>query len=277
MRAVRSRVVALWLAAVAVVAAVDDPADPAAAQSGSAPALYNAWIRFYAGFDRGAAADLAAGEPKATRSRGEVLLERGRVERALLLGLRGGGGEIAYATAGNLDLAHPGALSFWIRAVAWQGKAAAGESGYVRFLRIPGVGRSVFVVERDVRQPGSDQEKFIIGFFDLSGGEKHYLSLRAGPRWTPEAWHLIVVAWDAVGFAVSVDGGPFTRKAVPSGRIRADFGDLPAGATWLVGDETRESTLLDELTIYARQLSDEEARRLYDAGLDANATSAPSP
>jgi hypothetical protein len=145
----------------------------------------------------------------------------------------------------------------------------------VRFVRVPGTDRSAFIVERDTRNASSEREKLIVGFFDLQGGEKHFLSLQTGPRWRNGTWHLVVVTWDRTGFAVSVDGGPFTRKAVPSGRIPAAFGALSAEATWLVGDTNRESTLLDELAVYSRPLSDEEARRLYEAGLGSDATSAP--
>jgi hypothetical protein len=244
---------------------------------GPAPLLFDAWVRFHAGFDAGLAADRSAGKPEPIEHKGSAASTADDRGGALRLGVGGGGTQLTWETAGNLDLARPGALACWVRGLGWQAEAPPGDSGYVRLVRVPGAGRSVFLVERDVRRAGATSEAFVVGFFDLAGGEEHSLVLRPGPLWRPTDWHLLVVTWDARGFAVSVDGAALVRQAVPEGRIRANFADLPdgagsAGAAWIVGDAARESTLLDDLTVYARVLDDDEVRRLYAAGRAAGFT-----
>lgn len=241
-----------------------EPSDPAAPPAASAPSLLGPWISFYAGFEEDVVAELASGEPRPRQVQGRTVFDRGRVGRALRLGVAAGGARIDYPLASNLDFSRPGALSFWISPRGWQAKAPPGDSGYVRFLHVVGRERSVFLVQREPRR--TMQEALALGFFDLPGGEKHFLQIEAGPRWGSREWHLLVVDWDAAGFALSVDGAPFVRKGVPGERIRAFFGRPVPDATLVVGGRSREFSLLDELTIYARPLGDADVAALWQRG-----------
>jgi len=253
---------ALALAACAPAGTSAPAADPAASPPGTAPSVLGPWISFHAGFEGELGAELAVGRPEPSRVQGAPVYDDGVHGRAVGIGVSEGGLRLEYPLAGNLDLASPGALSFWVSPRGW--RAAAGASGYVRFVRVGGRGRGSFVVQRDVRRRAGEQ--LVVGFFDLHGGERHFVQPVVGPRWEPGSWHLLVVAWDTDGVAVSVDGAPFVRESVPRGRIAAEFGAPGAADAFVVGDRTQESFLLDDLAVYTRPLREADVGKLWVGG-----------
>ena len=238
------------------------PADPAGAAPRSAAALFGPWLSLYASFDRGAEADLASGAPKPHRLDGRARFEPGLLGKALRLGVGAGGTRLDFPMRGNLDLRAPGAVSFWVTATGWRPKAPPGER-YVRLLRLTGRPGAVFVVERDLRE--GKQERLLVGFFGLVGGDQRFLLRQVGPFWRPGDWHLLAVNWDSAGFELSVDGGPWVRKVVPGDRIARSFDSSDPKASIALGDQTLEFSHLDDFAVYTRPLSQDDVAALWAA------------
>jgi hypothetical protein len=246
-------------------AAAADSLDPASGlKPGSSPTLLNDWIRFYASFDHGATgAELASGSAEPTSVQGNPRFDVGILGTALRVG--GDGAELRFACQGNLELAKPGALSIWVAPREWSDTSSA----YVRFVRVTGQANAVFVLERDVRASGNTRETLIAGAAGFPGGQQSLLILPIGARWRAADWHLLVIDWDATGFALSLDGTPFVRHAVPGQSMERAFPAGQSGAVFVVGDTGAESSLVDDLTVYERPLADEEVAQLFAAARSA--------
>lgn len=223
-----------------------------------------AWASFKVSFDADTRADLAAGPRSPVSVEGSPVLEAGRFGRALRLGVGAGGARVDYPLAGNVEFAQPGGLSFWVSPRGWRDRTPSGRNGTVRFLRVTSRDRSVLVVQRDARR--ADRDRIMVGFSDSPKGESYFLDLATETSWREGEWHLIVLAWDDAAFAVSIDGGPFSRKAVPIGRLAASFGKPGPKAVLALGDPATESTLIDEIVGFTRPLRDEDAATLWAVG-----------
>lgn len=263
------RGVALGLALAVVAIGGTSAAQPLEKRSpappGSAPAMLNPFIAFYAGFDAGSvSADLAAGDPQPLAVEGTARFVRGRIGQALVIGGEKGGMRAHYRAEDNLDLSRPGALSFWISPVRW---IKPGESEkrdimglFVRHARNGGS----FAVNRtgfSVNPPRKDH--LLAGFFQLPGITQAFVEVHGTDAWRDGAWHLVVLCWSRTGFGLSIDGANFepAEFAVP---IPAESFNFPGRESeFLVGNLSAETTALDELTIYTRPLRFEEARALY--------------
>ena len=83
--------------------------------------------------------------------------------------------------------------------------------------------------------------------------------MRGTEKWPPGKWRLVVANWNWPSMSLSVDGGEFSPLTVRQSPTADLFGSIVVGASG------GEKTLLDELTIYRRPLSLQEAKRLYEA------------
>ena len=161
---------------------------------------------------------------------------------------------------GNLDFGLPGSLSFWVAASNWSGS----DTAVVPFARAAGLGRSGFVVERDPRTEQQPGESLFVGFFGVDGSLQRYVSLISSRRWRAGEWHLVVVNWDLHGIAGSLDGAPLVRQAMPEGWIAASFPPNPGRpARWILGDSRVATSVIDEVRVYRRRLTDVEIARLF--------------
>lgn len=269
---------AMLLACVACGLACAGPARSAPAEvvaPGSAPALLNESIVFFAGFDRGSVeADLALGRAKPLRSEGEVRFVPGRFGDALLIGggaksakgAKGGSGvRLEYAASEHLDFGRPGALSFWVKPMRWT-DPALGKRGYVKFVTVP-ARKGSFVVQR----MGLDRElrrkdRFMAGAFKLPRTNHFYLSKAGTEDWDDERWHLVVINWTPDSLALSLDGEAFTTRPAPGGLEIDAFRTAQTPLRFIVGDRhAAETSAIDEVTLYSHPLSEEEVAALAGA------------
>ncbi len=236
---------------------------PPIVEPGGAAAVLNESIVFYASFDHGRVdADLALGRAEPLGVGGTLRFVEGRFGGGLLLGAGGGGARLEYAARDHLDFTRPGALSFWIRPRSWIPPSAE-RRGYVRFLTVP-VHPASFVVQRmgfdrDLDRP----ERLIVGVFGLPGVQPTYVEMSGSEGWRSDRWHLVVANWDRYGFEVSLDGQPFERRAAAD---RLDYGALveDGGApVFVLGNNTEETTAIDELTLYAHPLEMKDVAKLH--------------
>jgi len=77
--------------------------------------------------------------------------------------------------------------------------------------------------------------------------------------WSIGKWRLLVANWNWPDMAFSVDGGPFQIGSLKSSPHEAEFGHL------LIGSPSGEKTLLDEIYIFRRPLTEAEAKAIYEA------------
>jgi hypothetical protein len=253
---------ALGIAAMLVASAAAGQQAPVV-EPHSAPALLNESIVFFAGFDRSrASADLAVGRAEPLRVEGKLRFVPGRFGQALLLGAGGGGARLTYPAEGHLDFRRPGAFSFWVRPFDWR-DATEASRGYVVFVHVP-ARRGGFVVERmgfDRAKRGPD--RLIVGAFDLPQTKRLFVGFDGTESWDSHTWHLVVVNWDRHGFAVSLDGEPFVRRAEPRGFESEAFVDVKGPRSFRIGDLRSETSAIDELAIYALPLEAADAARLF--------------
>lgn len=212
------------------------------------------WVRFHASFDENVAADGPNGSSidPVVAPGSTARYMRGRVGSALQIGGPAGRPDhLTYRIAGRQQLAATGSMSFWVAPIVWG--SAPGGADYVPFIRIQGRD-AMFLVERDRRAPGAAREKLIAGLFSTRGGSSYPLIVTLDTIWGSGQWHLIVVNWDETGFALSIDGRPEIRRALPVGTFARTFDVERPGASLIVGNKARDSTALDELKLYGVDL-----------------------
>lgn len=211
------------------------------------------WVTFRLTFDGDSLTpDMAAGAATFTLH-GRPRFAPGVKGRALLAG--DGSGSGMYPRAGNAPLASRGAISVWICPVAW----TRGNGGNTVVLMTT---NSSFYLQRQgplhnaegvcTRNEGL---QFLM-LSDVTGNN----CLMFGTEGFPQGkWRLLVANWSWPVMQFSLDGGEFQSLTVKQSPTEAEFGGL------IVGAADGEPTLIDELTIYRRPLSLQEARSIYSA------------
>ncbi len=167
---------------------------------------------------------------------------------ALRSGRAGGGEQLILPAAGRVDLTAPGAITLGVAPEHWV-RGSGGE--YVAFVAVNGRDGSTFLVERDRPEEGRG-ERLLVGFFELRGRIDYALELPLDASWVSLRRHTLAVSWDSTGFAASIDGAPFVRKAVPFELIVAAF--EPSASTLVIGSGGAETTWIDSLRVFRRSL-----------------------
>ncbi len=193
--------------------------------------------------------DMAAGAAK-PQVFGRPRYAAGVHGRALVAG-DGSGGAI-YERARNAPLSTRGAVALWVKPVSWTRR----NGGNTVFLMTT---NATFYLQR--QGPAHNAEGQVtrhegVQFLLLAKSTDH-LSLMDGTAGWPARWRLIVANWSWPTMSWSIDGGPFASATAKAPPAASDFGNLIVGA----GDG--EATLLDELTIFRRPLTQDEAKALY--------------
>ncbi len=209
-------------------------------------------VLLYAGFE-GSADAVAAGSRKAVGREGGPKFAAGRRGQALLSG--DGAGYVEYASGPDL-LAGRGSIELWFCAQDWDGTDEK------------------FHVFCEAKEPGwlvlykyYRPSEGLSGVFLLSGDGKawRYAKQDLG-RIRRGEWHHLVATWNAREQALYLDGKP-------SQRIRNPHVPPPFAGPLMVGDRpwhvARDGrSLVDELYVYGRALSETEVRWAHEHGLD---------
>lgn len=241
-----------WLTVVTagLAAAVpDDPrADPYYADE-RLRALMD-WVTFQVTFDGGSLVpDMALGQGT-VRTLAEPSFEPGVKGLALVAGE--GGGQGLYPRGANAPLATRGAISVWVKPVGWTRVNAP--NGIILVTS-----NASFYLQRQGPAHGPDgratRHEGLQFIARPKGNQK--LCMMSTATWPNDRWKLIVANWSWPAMSVSLDGGEFLNATHPGPLDEADFGDL------VIGNKGAEKTVIDELTIYRRPLTLDEARLLY--------------
>jgi len=227
-------------------------------------AILNSEITLYASFDTDTAvADLANGGTAPLKITGKMKTAPGRYGKAIVLGGPDPIG-VHYPLFRNINLAAPGALSFWIAPQTWVRRGEAEERPYLFLLTTYGTKGGVIHIERMgfAANPKRD-DVFISGYFGFPGMKNamngHYGTI----DWEPGRWHLFVMNWDRNGCAASMDGGPLQRAEFSRPITAEDFPQEDRKMAFVLGCGGPETTLVDELVFYRRPLDETEIAALF--------------
>lgn len=205
------------------------------------------WVSFHQSFDHSSfVPDMAAGEWKAS-VHGKPELADGLSGKALVAGT----GAVMYLGARNWTIATRGAVSFWLCPVHWDHRNA----GNTNLLLS---GSSALYLERQgpLFSPDGQLQRGEVLLFGLQQGPKGNAAA-ACSHWKDGEWHLIVANWSWPRIELSVDGDAFAGVELRGKPEAGLFGDF------MLGSVGGDPTLMDEVMLYRRPLTAEEARILY--------------
>lgn len=204
--------------------------------------------------------DLVAGDPIEPKVRGSLnkvfaapVFTDGVIGRGLVLGT----GDATFPLPTPNPLLTRGAIAVWLKPETWNRDAGVN----VNVIRTP---TNVFVVQR--QGPKHDPAGKVLRHENLSAsatpsaGERRLSVYRPVPE--NGAWNLIVVNWAWPTFSISVNGNPFVSRSLPR-----TPDDPDAFASVIVGSfhgREDERAILDELYLFSRPLTREEALLLYN-------------
>lgn len=239
----------------ATVAAADNQVGPRKTPYARMPELAELmdWVTFAMTFDgERFAPEMAAGDAVNQRT-SNAEFTRGVAGLAAVIG-GGHGGAGLFARAGNFPVERQGAVSLWICPLEWNHTNDAN----VTFVT---TSNAAFYVQRQgplYKPDGQAQRHEALQFLCLSPQTGHTHVAQDCHGWKNGEWHLLVANWRWPQMEFSVDGGPFAAKAVVRMPAEDTFGNLCVGA------QHGPRTLLDEVFIYRRPLSENEVKVIWE-------------
>ncbi|MBI4027861.1 MAG: LamG domain-containing protein, partial [Verrucomicrobia bacterium] len=216
---------------------------------------------FYASFDQGFEADRAAGDDRAITSTFQEFAAAYKkqfpqpgddgdtsacTENALQPGVRGRALRygVSFPQKDNISLVE-GALEFWFQPLNWSNA----QTYHVGIASGPFM---LYVLNTGVLQPGG--LPLVVWFND-----KTYLPFGSFV-FAPEEWHHVIVAWKGATMKLYLDGEPVNCGGPVGGTLERLAADWSANS-WPL--QLAGFNAYDELYIYNRMLTDEEAANCY--------------
>jgi len=208
---------------------------------------------FRASFDRGVDADTAVGSVKAL-PQGEVVLTKGIKGQGVLVN----GGpkcELKYESAGNLN-GKEGTISLW---ACSKGFTLDDEFFHVFFdsYDSPMKNGDALILYKHFKTYNTVQ----LLIRPRGENSQAYSSAKRDFRWRPGEWHHLAAVWGNGSLCFYVDGDKMTERAYP-GEFTGFGKFFYIGAShnrWSFRPPAPD-TIVDEVRIYNRKLSDEEIR-----------------
>ncbi|MBC8134033.1 MAG: hypothetical protein H7X95_13700 [Deltaproteobacteria bacterium] len=200
-------------------------------------------LSFYMGFQTtSSTADIAGGSGTAADPSATILQGSGLFGQAANANTPG----LTWAKKGNLDLARPGSLAFWIKPNQW-----TANSSQIPLVAIDGSRKLVVVAN-----PGG-----LIAHFEIWNTPTHTAVAQGSTSgWpTDTSWHLVIVTWGTESIGISFDGAtPATAPASWMPGLRGS--DSDAGSIFFGGGG---QFWIDELMAFNRQLWQHEIQWLW--------------
>ena len=223
--------------------------------------------------------DLSLGAVEPLSITGKASFVDGIYGKALLLG-GDGGIQVKYHSACNVDLTRPGALSFWMAPEDWlQPGEEVKERPYLRFFHLQGAGAGYFFIQRqgfvNKTLPNGKLSKrsdmFQAGMYSFADWKNQLLGAYDTLNWQNGEWRFFVINWDRNGMSLHVNSKLKNQTRYSRVLDEKDFPDKKSpSAFFRIGTgKSRETTRLDDLIVYRRNLNEEEIRKLYQAGVPA--------
>lgn len=212
-------------------------------------------ISFYVNFDDDTVNPAMAG--------GEKILKMPPKDTGFAPGLFGKGlrfGRASYHCPGNMDFSKPGTLVYWMSPAAdWP---AEGKYPYLfPLIAFPG-GGSKIVQGRQNGDYGKTRVYVNVETPDRKDWISNGISGGSGPEWTKGSWHMITFTWTPQSVGISIDGKPVHETTLKHPLANSE-GDWFMFTTQFK-DEGEHQTMIDEIMIFNRKLTDEELKNLYE-------------
>ncbi|MFA6928798.1 MAG: LamG-like jellyroll fold domain-containing protein [Lentisphaeria bacterium] len=246
---------------------------PMAAAENSALALLDREIIFSLNFDDGTLyPEMSLGEVEPANVSGNPIFVAGRFGQALLLGGENGV-RVHYRAWKNIDFSMPGAMSFWLAPEQWLQPGEVDERPYLRFFHLQGTGAGYIFMQRQgfvnkTRTDGSISKRgdmFQVGYYSFSKWKNRLLGAYNTINWPKDEWRFFVVNWDRNSASLSINGKTCAQIQFARPIVNEDF-PKPENPkfNFVIGNGTsQETTKLDELIIYRRNLAPEEIGQIY--------------
>jgi hypothetical protein len=208
-------------------------------------------VSFFLSFDNETfTPDIAAGEGE-PQIAGKPAFAPGVAGQSLLIGEGGAG--VLFRRNGNFPITRRGAISMWICPQRWD----HARDDNVEFLM---TSNASFYLQRQgplYRPDGQAQRLESLQLLCLASDTGRAYLDHSCSDWKNNQWHLVAANWNWPVLELSVDGAPFQAKAVINTPTGETFGDL------VIGAQHGPQTLLDEVTIYRRPMTETEVRLLW--------------
>ena len=232
------------------------------------PRLFADECTFYLSFDYGDVnADIAIGDNKGVPQPKDkkAVFQPGLQGQALLAG-----GDsvqsVSYKPPGNFSYVRPGTLSLWLQPVKWKrGDALPPDPLHPNSAGYRGVTYAIFFmayyaggymgIERMTPAYTSQPDSLLFWSFQTPKGPNS--SFRVLMDWADGVWHHVVLTWRGQEITLYVDGVR-TGSIFLKTPIHADG----TGAPFQIGGAS-EPTLIDEVSLYSRALSEQDVKKLY--------------
>jgi len=211
-------------------------------------------ITFHLSFDKKTpSADMALGEADPAR-KADLPVE-------YVPGIFGGQalktGSFYFKTSKNFHPNKPGSLIVWVSPADWPEKAPTPqtkEPGFSVFGCGLGLGKQF-------NQRWGCSTVNVTCKYSKSCKSIHAFGTGNAKQWKNGTWHLLVAVWELKRIGISVDGSPLKWEQLPEKSV--EHGLMRVGP----GFKTDYNTVIDELTILNRVLTDGEITKLYQDGL----------
>lgn len=168
-----------------------------------------------------------------------------------------------------------GSLACWIKPVKWVKREEADSRGYIVFFRVS-IGGGAFIIQRQGFQKNPNRMDYLLLMLNRVTEGTPLAVGDVTDKWEDETWYFLVMNWNTLGFSYSINGKELKTLKYPRELTENDFGSsepftIGAGGG---GTDLNELTLIDEITVFSRELNQTEIRRLYSSGLERSENNA---
>ncbi|MDD5704397.1 MAG: hypothetical protein PHR35_00615 [Kiritimatiellae bacterium] len=171
--------------------------------------------------------------------------------------LKFGAGIGTYAATGNITLSTCGAVSFWIKPVAWREHGDGGMTYFCTEFASIGVERLAGEIDRDGRLLANESN---LAWISPAPGARN-LTAGQGGLLENGKWHFLVFNWAWPTFSLSINGGAPSTQSLSQLPVQAVVGQK----VFHLGSKGKPApTLMDEVMIFSRPLNAAEIRLIYE-------------
>lgn len=217
--------------------------------------------------------ELSLGEVEPLSVKGTAEFLDGPFGKALLLGGQDGI-TLQYHALQNIDLSRNGALSFWLAPKDWIQAGEASSRPYIRFFNMNSAGAGYFFIQRQGfvnpteknGKSGRRGDMFQVGLYAFKDMKNALTGSHNTLNWKNGEWRHFVINWNRSGMTLSINGKSATQKQFSRALNNEDFKENQNKKIhFRIGyGKAKETSLFDELTIYKRNLNEDEIKFLYE-------------
>jgi hypothetical protein len=168
-----------------------------------------------------------------------------------------------------------GSICFWVMPQSWIQRGTSDSRSYIVFLRAT-VGNGSLIIERQGFSTNPKRMDYLLILLNKAMEGTPLAVADATEKWEDGTWHLVVINWDEKGFDASIDGRDLKRTNYSRPLAKSDFTGQEKFTVGYGEADSTEKTLLDEITVFKRPLTQVEIRKIYKTGLANIASDTPT-